>query len=673
MFRVRLIQLTAAMTTLLTCAAAQAAYYAWHASCTSENWHACCEDPAGHYNNWWFGPYTTCPTFPGPADDVETNGSAVYLTLTADVWSFHSSGVFKLYDAGLAVRTVADFDGPFEWNAGSLATGVFNINSTADLRTGGGKWLAGARLNVNGAAVASISSDLTLNMHNHALIDIAPLGRLEVQTATIIQSTFGSTVGPDGIHVRGELRKILSPGLLDITVPFDNDGLVKVLTGTLRVKTSYADSSGVFDLATGTTLESAQMKMSAGTTFPNDGLLKLPTYGLLEISSGADILIPRLELNYAAQRRGDGRIRVSNTLDWRGDGMVAPGYGINDILAGATASLSTDSDKLLVSQTLNNAGSVTWTGNGNFNMVGGDVPAYFNNFAGAAFDIRTDADIIPFCCGIAGEYVSNAGLLKKSTGAGITDVYPTFTNTGVVEARSGTLNFMNYVQTAGATRLLGGKLATITYSYPLTISGGVLDGSGEIAGHLRNDGGEVRPGLSPGTIRCSGPLGYFTQTPGGTLAIEIGGPTPGTSHDQVLVDQYAMLGGTLRLTLINGFIPSPGSDFTVLTAYFIYGAFDSLVLTNFPAGLTAEIVQTSSAVTVHISSAAPSCASCPGDLNADGRVTGLDISAMTACLVSGSLSSSCACADINSDLALTAMDASLLVSKLLTDVDTLCP
>src|SRR5262245_23587906 len=111
----------------LAAQSSQAGLYAWHASCVSENWHACCEDPAGHYNNWWFGSYPTCPSFPGSADDVDVGGSAVYLMLTADVWSFYSSGVFKLYDAGLAVRTAATFDGPFEWDAGSLSIGSFNI------------------------------------------------------------------------------------------------------------------------------------------------------------------------------------------------------------------------------------------------------------------------------------------------------------------------------------------------------------------------------------------------------------------------------------------------------------------------------------------------------------------------------------------------------------------
>ncbi len=668
MLRIRLIQLAAATATLLTLTPARATYYSWFASCTSENWHACCEDAAGHHNNWWPGPYVMCPGFPASADDVEVGGSAVYLVSSADVWSFHSSGVFKLYDSGLSVHTAATFDGPFEWNAGSLATGVFNINYTANLATTGRKQLAAARLNIVG--VASITADEIVDMDNHALIDIAPGGLFEIQTVSSIHDTPGTTVSADGIHVRGELRKNLSIGTLDISVPLNNDGLVKVLTGTLSLQNAYGDSSGIFDLAATTVLDCKSYKMSAGTTITGDGLVRLPYLGILLVDAGATIDIKNLELDSVSQRRGAGHIRVTSAFNWLGGALGAPGVGTTSILPGATMTISGPDYKLLGSHTLNNAGAAVWTGDGPLNITGTESAPIFNNQATGAFDIQTDADMSAICCGYEG-IINNAGLLKKSAGAGVTDIFPSVNNTGTVEARSGTINFYTeFTQTAGRTRLLGGA---ITGNSTFTLDGGTLEGSGLLGQRFTNSGGEVSPGLSPGSITFDGYPGYV-QNAGGSLKIEIGGHTPGSEHDKILVTNFAYPGGTLKLSLINGFVPAAGDTFVILHAYGVFGTFDSVTLTGFPTGMDVEVLYTYNDITVHIlSSAVPSCSGCAGDLNTDGRVNGKDISTFTGCLVSGTLSASCACADMNSDYVLSGVDASMLVTKLITDVDTLCP
>ena len=81
-----------------------------------------------------------------------------------------------------------------------------------------------------------------------------------------------------------------------------------------------------------------------------------------------------------------------------------------------------------------------------------------------------------------------------------------------------------------------------------------------MAGSVSN-GAVVSPGSSPGVLTING---TYTQLPGGTLRVEIGGATPGTGYDQLKVTQGATLGGTLQISRINSFQPTPGQSFAVV-------------------------------------------------------------------------------------------------------------
>ncbi len=69
----------------------------------------------------------------------------------------------------------------------------------------------------------------------------------------------------------------------------------------------------------------------------------------------------------------------------------------------------------------------------------------------------------------------------------------------------------------------------------------------------------------------------FVNDPLGTLAIDLAsGGMSGSDYDQLIVGGIAELGGTLDVELLGGFMPSPGDDFTVLSASGgIVGIFDA--------------------------------------------------------------------------------------------------
>jgi hypothetical protein len=78
-------------------------------------------------------------------------------------------------------------------------------------------------------------------------------------------------------------------------------------------------------------------------------------------------------------------------------------------------------------------------------------------------------------------------------------------------------------------------------------------------GDLTNDGGTLAPA---GLTNING--AYLQNS--GALGIQIGGYEAGEDFDFINIDGAATLGGFLDVSLIGGFVPEIGDDFTVLTA-----------------------------------------------------------------------------------------------------------
>lgn len=125
---------------------------------------------------------------------------------------------------------------------------------------------------------------------------------------------------------------------------------------------------------------------------------------------------------------------------------------------------------------------------------------------------------------------------------------PSLTNNGSITVGSG----YDFTVTAGAFNNTG--TGTIGGEGTLVVTGATLSNSGNLS-----------PGTSPGILTITGD---YAQTASGTTTIEIGGLTPGTEYDRVAISGTATLDGTLDVSLIFGYFPSDGDDFTVMT----YGA-----------------------------------------------------------------------------------------------------
>lgn len=107
--------------------------------------------------------------------------------------------------------------------------------------------------------------------------------------------------------------------------------------------------------------------------------------------------------------------------------------------------------------------------------------------------------------------------------------------------------------------------------------------------------GVLRPGNSPGAVTFGGDLVFG---PSATLEIELAGTVQGTQYDVVHVGGRATLGGTLRVVLLDGFVPGPGQSFQVMTFGSRVGDFANYQGLNVAPGVTLRPVFSANALTL---------------------------------------------------------------------------
>lgn len=128
-----------------------------------------------------------------------------------------------------------------------------------------------------------------------------------------------------------------------------------------------------------------------------------------------------------------------------------------------------------------------------------------------------------------------------------------------LRAGTGVLVSGNDASVSGAFTNAGTVTGPSTGGRFLTFTGDV-DGTGSYTGNVK-----FSDGFSPGNSPASVSLGNVAFDATTTLTIELGGTTPGTGFDRLLISGNATLGGaTLDLRLINGFTPTAAASFEIL-------------------------------------------------------------------------------------------------------------
>jgi uncharacterized protein (TIGR03437 family) len=534
----------------------------------------------GGLGNWNDATKWTCNAVPGPNDTAVIAGGTVMLTapVTVAVLQINTATSTLTGDSNLIVT------GAMTWAFGKLtgkATTTIAAGARLELPGTGFREMYQRTLVIQGSALMSgggnffIGEQATINNQNV----------FEVQGNGGLYAVSGP---PNTFNNNGLFRKSASPTsslsqseladveTTDLSLNFNNLGLTEVLAGLLNYNEG-GTSSGSIKVNENAMLNiKSNFTLNPGTNLFGTGRIDL-LRGALTVAT--DLVIEtNLGLN-GGTLTGPGNLTLDGELDWssgdmtgtgkttlrrsrrkrirgsarkrlqrrmlvvRGDARVEDTSSLNcesSLLgrgaAGTTQPNCTPSLLLEDQAMIINEGEYELLGNGGIGSA--DASQKLFNNLGVFKRSRESADISPAAVNIAVD----------------------FSNSGQVHALSGTANFNGqFTQTAGTTTLNGGHLC---FGTPGQFQGGLLQGIGTITGNINNTGATLNPGQSPGLLTISG---NYTQGANSTLNLELGGLTPGTQYDQVAIGGTATLGGTLNVTLINGFVPSHGNVFQVLT------------------------------------------------------------------------------------------------------------
>jgi len=166
---------------------------------------------------------------------------------------------------------------------------------------------------------------------------------------------------------------------------------------------------------------------------------------------------------------------------------------------------------------------------------------------------------------------------------------------------------------------------------------GQLTGRGAVVGNVVSTGGVTAPGLPLGRLDVDGD---FAQDAGGTLVVELGGTIAGDEYDQLAVTGSATLAGTLHVALADGFVPTIGDRFDVVTAGAVSAAFDAPALPSVP-GLRFVVKVSATAVTVVVT--------WPADVDGDLDIDIDDFASLAGCLTGPDVPASAPCAAFDVD------------------------
>jgi len=142
---------------------------------------------------------------------------------------------------------------------------------------------------------------------------------------------------------------------------------------------------------------------------------------------------------------------------------------------------------------------------------------------------------------VTGSTTGNARLFKTGTGTWIVDRNLGITGDAFIQQGE-----LRVLQTLASRNLLVNPSTT-------------LSGNGTVLGNVINNG-VVNPGSSPGILRIGGD---FVMGSGGMLVIEIGSLN---EFDQLEVGGRASLNGRVAVSLLNGYLPDEGDEFSIIRA-----------------------------------------------------------------------------------------------------------
>lgn len=479
------------------------------------------------------------------------------------------NGIIGLSGTGSINGGLMTNQGTFNWSGGTLAlpmtntaSGILNVNGTT-VTLWGALTNAGT-INLSGSgSILLYNNQATHGTYAGAIYNEAG-GLFDLQTD---QGVSDGGLGSEVVVNAGTLRKSSGTGTSTIGVACTNSGVVDAESGTIQFSVG-GNIGGTYNTAAAASIQfvggtfnetdpvsitgSGVCKQNGATVVLNDRIAEFV------LASGNVVLSPTFEGTGAIQSLQldgatlTGTNNVTGTLGISG-GALGPG-SVLTINAGGT--LDFNGAAVNIYGPLTNAGSIIWTGGGlGVGNSGSTYSGVIANQPGGLFLIQSDQSLYADGYGKP-EVFLNAGTVRKTAGLGTTTFSVGFTNAGLVDAESGTIQFQtggniggnyntasgaliqfnggSFVQTGtptitgsglcrqnGATVILSDLIANFqlfygnvalspTFQtngtiYNLRLDGATLTGSNVVTGTLTMNGGAIGTG-SPLTVSNGGVL-----------------------------------------------------------------------------------------------------------------------------------------------------------------------
>jgi uncharacterized repeat protein (TIGR01451 family) len=377
-----------------------------------------------------------------------------------------------------------------------------------------------------------------------------------------------------------------------IRAPLNNDGTVAANVGTLFLEND-GTHNGSFTTVAGSTLsfEASQTFNAASSLtgagqfsfFPGTAPVNAATINSSTVNVGELDLFGTTSVTLNAPAtvgffredsgtfNGSGALTITGGAAWWGGTITGAGLltnsGANFVIHGSNLPMTLDG------RPFHNNGTVTYDATANGLTMANS--AVITNASGAFLNLDATQSIAVSGIGTA---ISNAGTLQRSI-AGAIGIAVSVTNTGAIKANAGQLAFNGGLsQSSGSTNLLGGSISSPT---AIALAGGTLTGNGTVSAPVNNTNGIIAPG-SPSTAGTIAITGAYSQAAGGSTNLKIGGLL---IFDVLDVSTAGLtLGGTLNVSLFNGYTPSSGNTFDVLKFASRSGDFATYNLPTFPGG-----------------------------------------------------------------------------------------
>jgi hypothetical protein len=464
---------------------------------------------------------------------TELNGAGVYRINFATVTA----------DSAIAVENLDLMNGTL--------TGAGTVTINTLMNWSGGTWSgngrtfisAGATLNLAPASAVSLNTRI---LENDGTVHWTGAGSMVLNFGAVITNRAGAlfdfqnasslqaNLGVSRFDNAGTFRKSSGTGatIFGSGMILNNSGLVEIQIGTLALA-GHGTNSGTFaTFATGLVeWTGGSFTLNPGAQLNGDGLYRINAG---TVTANANLAIEKLDL-ITGTLGGPGAVTINSLMNWSGGTMSGGGRTI--IPAGAMLNANLLSGAGLNARTLDNAGTILWTGAGNI----GFVNAVITNRAGALFHAQSGGGLT-FVSGP--NRFDNAGTFRKSVNAGTLDILDfsgssSFNNFGTVEIQTGTLlcnaSFTNagVVQLSSATtnRIAKGGSATGTFETPTKA---LMEWTGR--SFTLNPGAQLN---GPGLYRING------------IGANVVGNGDVTVQNFDLVNGSSTLSGTGALTIAN--------------------------------------------------------------------------------------------------------------------------